>query len=272
MTELIQNIHETTEYLKKQGVNQIDFGLILGSGLGEMADEIENPLVIPYESIPHFKTSNVIGHAGKLVYGVLGNKKVLAMQGRFHYYEGYSMHEVTYPIRIMKALDAHSLLVTNASGGVNETFVPGDLMLITDHINAMGTNPLIGKNLDEFGPRFPDMTQAYDLEYQALIKEVAQKQQMDLKTGIYMAFTGPSYETPAEIKYARTIGSDAVGMSTVPEVIVANHCQMRVLGISAITNKAAGMQKELNHDEVVLVTTKIKAGFKVLIKDFLENA
>ncbi len=269
MTTFNERLTETTTFIKEAGVKEIDFGLILGSGLGELADEITDAIVIPYGDIPHFPVSTVVGHAGQLVYGELAGKKVLAMQGRFHFYEGHSMDVVTYPVRVMAALKAHSLVVTNACGGVNESFTPGDLMLITDQINFMGTNPLIGKNIDEMGPRFPDMSQAFDPEYRKVAKEIGEKSGLHLKEGVYMGFTGPTYETPAEIRFARTIGADAVGMSTVPEVIVAVHSGLRVLGVSCITNLAAGMQKELNHEEVVETTERVKQEFKSLIKDTL---
>lgn len=269
MATLQTNLQETTTFMKEAGVKEIDFGLILGSGLGELADEIEDAVVLSYDEIPHFPVSTVVGHAGKLVYGTLSGKKVLAMQGRFHFYEGHSMQTVTYPVRVMATMKAHSLIVTNACGGVNETFAPGDLMLITDQLNFMGTNPLIGENVEEMGPRFPDMSQAFDADYRETAKAVAQKSGLQLKEGVYMGFSGPTYETPAEIRFARTIGADAVGMSTVPEVIAAVHSGLRVLGISCITNLAAGMQKELNHEEVVETTQRVKQEFKSLVKETL---
>ncbi|MBL1227808.1 purine-nucleoside phosphorylase [Enterococcus sp. BWB1-3] len=266
---LTENLQETILYIKNQGVKEIDFALILGSGLGELADEIQDVVKIPYHKIPHFPVSTVVGHAGQLVYGTLSGKKVLAMQGRFHFYEGYSMETVVYPVRVIAMLKAHSLIVTNASGGVNTTFEPGDLMLITDQINNMGTNPLIGMNVDEMGPRFPDMSQAFDGAYQKIAVQAAEKLNIQLRKGIYMGGTGPSYETPAEIHFARKIGADGVGMSTVPEVIVAVHSGLRVLGISCITNLAAGMQEVLNHEEVIETTERVKADFKTLIKEIL---
>lgn len=269
MSTLQEQLKETASFIQGKGVEQVDFGLILGSGLGELAEEIADAVKIAYEDIPHFPVSTVVGHAGQLVYGTLAGKKVLAMQGRFHYYEGHSMQTVTYPVRVMKALKAHSLVVTNACGGVNENFTPGDLMLITDHINFMGANPLIGTNEDDLGPRFPDMSHAYNPEYRQKAKEVAEKKNLHLKEGVYMGFSGPTYETPAEIRMARTIGADAVGMSTVPEVIVAAHSGLKVLGISCITNLAAGMQANLNHKEVVETTERVKAEFKALIKETL---
>ena len=262
-------LQETTQFILEKGVKEIDFGLILGSGLGELAEEIEEAIVIPYDQIPFFPTSTVVGHAGQLVYGTLSGKKVLAMQGRFHFYEGHSMQTVTYPVRVMAALKAHSVIVTNACGGVNESFVPGDLMLITDHINFTGQNPLIGPNEDEIGPRFPDMSEAYTLTYREVAKEAASQLDLTLKEGVYMGYSGPTYETPAEIRMSRTMGADAVGMSTVPEVIVAAHSGLKVLGISCITNLAAGMQANLNHEEVVETTQRVKQSFKALIKEVL---
>ncbi|EOH1684530.1 purine-nucleoside phosphorylase [Enterococcus hirae] len=269
MTQLSEMLQETTQFILEKGVKEIDFGLILGSGLGELAEEIEEAIVIPYDQIPFFPTSTVVGHAGQLVYGTLSGKKVLAMQGRFHFYEGHSMQTVTYPVRVMAALKAHSVIVTNASGGVNESFVPGDLMLITDHINFTGQNPLIGPNEDEIGPRFLDMSEAYTLTYREVAKEAASRLDLTLKEGVYMGYSGPTYETPAEIRMSRTMGADAVGMSTVPEVIVAAHSGLKVLGISCITNLAAGMQANLNHEEVVETTQRVKQSFKALIKEVL---
>ncbi|ATC60447.1 purine-nucleoside phosphorylase [Lactococcus raffinolactis] len=266
---MMDKIKETVVFLQEQGVKEVDFGLILGSGLGELADEISNPVVIDYADIPNWGKSTVAGHAGKLVYGTLSGKKVLALQGRFHFYEGNPLDVVTFPVRVMAELDATGIVVTNAAGGV--THGPGTLMLINDHINFTGQNPLIGENLDAYGPRFPDMSSAYDKAYQATAKVVADRVGIDLQEGVYMGFTGPTYETPAEIRFAETIGADAVGMSTVPEVIIAVHSGLRVLGISAITNHAAGKQAELNHEEVVEVTTRIKETFKTLIKEILEE-
>ena len=266
---MMDKIKETVVFLQEQGVKEVDFGLILGSGLGELADEISNPVVIDYADIPNWGKSTVAGHAGKLVYGTLSGKKVLALQGRFHFYEGNPLDVVTFPVRVMAELDATGIVVTNAAGGV--THGPGTLMLINDHINFTGQNPLIGENLAAYGPRFPDMSSAYDKAYPATAKVVADRVGIDLQEGVYMGFTGPTYETPAEIRFAETIGADAVGMSTVPEVIIAVHSGLRVLGISAITNHAAGKQAELNHEEVVEVTTRIKETFKTLIKEILEE-
>lgn len=266
---LLEKIYETRDFLQAKGVIEPEFGLILGSGLGELAEEIENAIVVDYADIPNWGRSTVVGHAGKLVYGDLAGRKVLALQGRFHFYEGNPMEVVTFPVRIMKALGCHSVLVTNAAGGIG--FGPGTLMLIKDHINFTGTNPLIGANLDEFGPRFPDMSDAYTAAYREKAQAIAQKQNIKLEEGVYIGVTGPAYETPAEIRSFQTMGAQAVGMSTVPEVIVAAHSGLKVLGISAITNFAAGFQSELNHEEVVEVTQRIKEDFKGLVKALVKE-
>ena len=212
-------------------------GIVLGSGLGRLADEIENPIVIPYKDIPGFPVSTAVGHKGNFIAGYLGGKPVIAMQGRFHYYEGYTMELVTLPIRVMKVLGIQYLFVSNAAGGVNYDFKVGDLMVITDHISHL-PNPLIGPNMDEFGPRFPDMTRPYDPKLRRMAFEVAAGLGYELKSGVYSASTGPTYETPAEYKYYRLVGADAVGMSTIPEVIVARHSDIPVFGMSVITNEA----------------------------------
>lgn len=267
---LSRMIEDTVSYIKERASELPTIGLILGSGLGVLADEIKDRTVIPYGDIPHFPKSTVEGHVGQLVIGKLGNKTVVAMQGRFHFYEGYSLKEVTYPVRVMKNLGVEKLIVTNAAGGVNTTYTPGDLMLINDHINLMGTNPLIGSNAHEYGPRFPDMSEAYNKDLRKLAKEVAQSQGFTFKEGVYVGLTGPSYETPAEIRYLRAIGVDAVGMSTVPEVIVANHSGIKVLGISCITNMAAGiLEVKLSHDEVMETAEKIKERFLSLVREIV---
>lgn len=264
---LMTKINETKDFLQFKGIKEPEFGLILGSGLGELAEEIENAVVIDYADIPNWGQSTVVGHAGKLVYGELSGRKVLALQGRFHFYEGNPIEVVTFPVRVMKALGCQGLVVTNAAGGIG--YGPGTLMTITDHINFTGQNPLIGENLDDFGPRFPDMSDAYTAAYRQIANQVANRLGIKLEGGVYIGVTGPTYETPAEIRAFKTIGADAVGMSTVPEVIVAAHSGMKVLGISAITNFAAGFQSELNHEEVVEVTQGIKENFKTLIKEIL---
>jgi len=232
-------------------------GLILGSGLSSLADEVEQADTLPYSEIPHFPVSTIEGHTGKLVIGRLAGQTVLVMQGRTHYYEGYSMQRVTLPVRVMQVLGVHTLIVTNAAGGINPGFLPGDLMLITDHLNLVGMaglNPLRGPNLDEFGPRFPDMSSAYDPALQALARRVASELGFALQEGVYMCLAGPTFETPADIRFLRAIGADAVGMSTVPEVIVARHGGTRVLGVSGISNVSItdpGEGRETTHAEVL---------------------
>lgn len=264
---LIDKIKQTRDFLQGKGMVAPEFGLILGSGLGELAQEVENAIVLDYAEIPNWGRSTVVGHAGKLVYGDLAGRKVLALQGRFHFYEGNPLEVVTFPVRVMKALGCQGVLVTNAAGGIG--FGPGTLMAISDHINLTGQNPLIGANLDDFGPRFPDMSNAYSKDYRQTAHRVAEKLGIKLDEGVYIGVTGPSYETPAEIRAFKTMGANAVGMSTVPEVIVAAHSGLKVLGISAITNHAAGFQDELNHEEVVAVTQRIKVDFKGLVKAVL---
>lgn len=264
---LMAKIKETADFLKAKGMIAPEFGLILGSGLGELAEEVTNPVVLDYADIPNWGQSTVVGHAGKLVYGDLAGRKVLALQGRFHFYEGNPLEVVTFPVRVMKALGCTGVLVTNAAGGIG--YGPGTLMTISDHINMTGQNPLIGENLDEFGPRFPDMSNAYTADYRQVAHRVAENLGIKLDTGVYLGVTGPCYETPAEILAYKGMGAHAVGMSTVPEVIVAAHSGLKVLGISAITNFAAGFQSELNHEEVVEVTQQIKGNFKTLIKSIL---
>jgi purine-nucleoside phosphorylase len=260
-------IEKAADVLRQRMPAPPAIGLILGSGLGVLAEEIEEAVRIPYEEIPGFPVSTVEGHAGRLVCGRLEGAAVVAMQGRFHYYEGYSLREVTFPVRVMKALGVRQLIVTNAAGGVNEQFRPGDLMIISDHINLLGTNPLIGPNDPELGPRFPDLTEAYSRRLRQLAKEAAAKLGLRVQEGVYVANTGPSYETPAEIRMIRTLGGDAVGMSTVPEVIVARHGGMEVLGISCISNMAAGMSDApLHHDEVVETAERVKTDFLRFIK------
>ena len=247
-------IIQAEEYLRNRlGGLQPQVGIVLGSGLGKLADRIEAPLTIPYTDIPGFVKSTAIGHKGNFIIGTLGGKTVMAMQGRFHYYEGYPMDKVTLPVRVMVRLGIKALFVSNAAGGVNFDFHVGDLMIIRDHINKL-PNPLIGPNLDEFGPRFPDMTRPYDPRLIALAEEIGREKGIKLKKGVYLAGTGPSYETPSEYKYFRLIGADAIGMSTIPEVIVARHSSVPVFGMSVITNEAHDNYAEdfeNNGDDVV---------------------
>ena len=254
------------------GDRKPETAVILGSGLGKLADKIEDAIVIPYSEIPGFPVSTAIGHKGNFISGRLGGKEVLAMQGRFHYYEGYPMDMVTLPVRVMKKLGITTLFVSNAAGGINPSFNVGDLMIIKDHINML-PNPLIGPNMNDFGPRFPDMTCAYDLELIAKAETIAAEEGIELKKGVYIGLTGPTYETPAEIRFFRSVGADAVGMSTVPEVIVARHCGIRVFGMSVITNKSntENVEKDLNDgDDVVrqadLAADKMSLIFNRLVK------
>lgn len=246
--------------------DRVDFdaevGMILGSGLGDYADRIENAVKIPYSAIPNFPVSTVAGHAGQFVLGTCKGKKVIAMQGRVHYYEGYTQKEITLPIRIMKRIGVGKVLLTNAAGGVNRSFAPGTLMMIRDHINYSGSNPLIGRNFEEDGPRFPDVSRVYQKELRQRLKVLAEQEGIHLEEGVYMMFSGPCYETPAEVRMAGIVGADAVGMSTVPEAIVCAHCGIPVLGISCITNYAAGiLDQPLSHQEVVETAERVKSTF-----------
>ncbi len=247
MDERIMKFQESAGYIKSKIDETPSVAIVLGSGLGKLADRIENPIVIPYKEIPNFKVSTAIGHKGNLIYGTLGGKKVIAMQGRFHYYEGYNMQEVTFPIRVFATLGVKILFVSNAAGGVNPDFHIGDLMIIKDHINML-PNPLIGKNIEEMGPRFPDMTHVYSTRIRKSAYEIAGKMDISLKEGVYIAGTGPSYETPAEYRYFTAIGADAVGMSTIPEVIVARHCGLEIFGMSVITNEAHSIDENTFND------------------------
>ncbi len=238
MDPRVERIMTAADYIAARLDGRKPFaGIVLGSGLGRLADQIADPVVIPYRDIPGFPVSTAVGHKGNFIAGELGGKFVVAMQGRFHYYEGYPMELVTLPIRVMKVLGIQYLFVSNAAGGVNFDFKVGDLMVITDHINHL-PNPLVGPNMEEFGPRFPDMTRPYDLGLRKMAFEIGAGLGIELKSGVYFAGTGPSYETPAEYKYFRLIGADAVGMSTIPEVIVARHSDIPVFGMSVITNEA----------------------------------
>ncbi len=245
-------------------------GIVLGSGLGDFADTFENPIYIPYDSLDGLPKSTVEGHKGQFVFGKIGGQYVMAMQGRFHYYEGYTMQEVTLPIRIMAKLGVLTVILTNAAGGVNLDFKPGDLMVISDHIHFVQSNPLIGPNLDAYGPRFPDTSSTYHKPYILMAQKIAQKLEMTLKEGVYFYFSGPNYETPAEIRMARFLGGDAVGMSTVPEAMVACHSGIKVLGISCITNCAAGiLNQPLNHKEVIETADRIKQSFIQLMREIV---
>lgn len=272
MNEYSKKVLEAKTYLESKINIKPTIGLILGSGLGILADEIKNPNIISYKDIPNFPISTVEGHAGELVIGELMGKQVIALKGRFHYYEGYSMDKVTFPVRVMIALGVNQLIVTNAAGGVNKNFTPGDLMIIEDHINFGFNNPLIGPNDSDLGVRFPDMSSAYNKESIDLAKKVARENNIDIKTGVYAFLTGPTYETPAEVRMMGILGADAVGMSTVPEVIAAVHGGASVLGVSCITNMASGiLDQPLSHDEVIETTQKVKKTFITYIEGIIKD-
>ena len=268
-----KNMQQTAaEYILQQ-INGFkpEIGIILGSGLGELADKYCD-IRIDYKDIPGFEASTVVGHKGKLVFAEISGKKVVMMQGRFHFYEGHSIQKVVLPVKVMKKLGVKTLIITNAAGGVNASFKPSDLMVITDHINMMGTNPLIGANDDSIGERFPDMSEVYAQEYVDLVKKIGNDLGIDMQEGVYMALTGPSYETPAEVNMARILGADAVGMSTVPEAITAKWAGMNVIGISCICNSAAGVSTVgLSHEDVIRAAGIAKDKFMTLVKEVIKK-
>lgn len=268
--DYLSMIYEARDYIKSR-INIIpDVAVILGTGLGTLADHIENKIVIKYSEIPRFPLSTVVGHAGEFIIGDIGNKKVMAMNGRFHFYEGYNMKQVTLPVRVMKALGIDKIVITNACGGMNSNFKAGDLMIITDHINMLGANPLIGPNYEELGLRFPDMSEAYDRGYIKLALDAAAKLNISVQRGVYIALTGPNYETPAELRMLIKMGADAVGMSTVPEVIAAKHGGMKVLGISCITDMALPDELEpLDHNRVVATADMARNKLVLLVKEVI---
>lgn len=270
--DLSTRIHAAAEHIRAKLTTSPTIGLILGSGLGDFADTLEDRIVIPFSQIPDFPQPTVEGHVGAFVIGNCQGKTVIALQGRIHYYEGHPQQVITIPVRVMALLGVRQLILTNAAGGVNLNFYPGDLMLISDHINFSGSNPLIGQNLSEFGPRFPDVSDVYTQGLRKLITEKAADNGIALRQGVYMMFSGPCYETPAEIRFARTVGADAVGMSTVPEAIVAAQCGMEVVGISCITNMAAGvLPQKLNHQEVIETAALVHDKFHKLLNLILET-
>jgi purine-nucleoside phosphorylase len=266
MSQTYEHIQEAASYIKSRTSVRPEVGLTLGSGLGVLANLVENPLTIPYREIPHFPVPTVAGHAGELLIGTIDKRAVVMMKGRFHMYEGYAPEVTAIPVRVMQAIGAEKLLVTNAAGGINPGYVPGDLMVIRDHLNLTGRNPLIGENDSRLGVRFPDMSQAYSPRLRQLAQATAKEQGFSLCEGVYAGLLGPNYETPAEISMLRTMGADAVGMSTVSEVIVANHEGLEVLGISCISNMAAGiLNLPLSHHEVMETTDKVKDAFLKLV-------
>lgn len=265
MQETINFINEKTNNLKPE------VGIILGSGLGDFVNNFSS-ISIPYSEIPNFETSTIQGHAGKLVFAEIMDKSIVIMQGRYHFYEGHSMDKVVYPIKVMKKLGVNTIIITNAAGAVNKKLKPSDLMIIEDHINFMGINPLIGKNDENLGTRFPDMSEVYNKNLIKTARACAKKLGIKIKKGVYAACSGPSYETPAEVKMLKKLGADALGMSTVPESIVANYCGINVLGISCISNYAAGVQKTpLSHQEVIETTNIVKDKFQSLLLKILEK-
>ena len=270
------SVKESAEYIQGRISQRPTTGIILGSGLGSLVDVMEDKTVIPYAEIPNFPESSVAGHAGNLVIGRIGQETIAAMQGRFHYYEGFTMKEVTYPIYVMKLLGIENLIVTNACGGINREFEPGDLMLLTDYINMLGNNSLIGENDERFGVRFPDMSEAYAMELMQRAEKAAKKLGINYKKGVYAIFSGPCYETAAEIRAYERLGADAIGMSTVPETIAANYLGMKVLGIACITNMATGIAKtKHSHEEVVRIANesseKLCAWVKQLLLDWKDS-
>ena len=270
---LVERLDEAASYINsKTGGTVVSTGLILGSGLGPLAEEIENPVIIRYEDIPGFPVSTVEGHAGRLVIGTLEGKSVICMQGRVHYYEGYEMEEVVFPLQVMGRLGVDRVIITNSAGCVRTDWEAGSLMLMTDHIKLTPDNPLRGANVKELGERFFDMTAVYDRSLQEVARKAAESLGIDLHEGVYMFFAGPNFETPAEVRAARVLGADAVGMSTVPEVIAASHCGMKVLGISCLTNMAAGiLDQPLNHEEILENTMKCRDDFINLVRTILRD-
>ena len=264
--DIQQQIHAAADYIRSRTGYRPQIGMVLGSGLGDFADTLEDAVRIPYAEIPHFPVPTAPGHVGALVFGKKMGQEVVVLQGRIHFYEGLPQQMITLPVRVMAALGIKKLVLTNAAGGVNLAFDPGTLMLISDHINYSFSNPLIGPNLDSFGPRFPDVTDLYGKALREKVKTAAAEAGIKLQEGVYMMFSGPSYETPAEVRMAKIVGADAVGMSTVPEALVAGHCGMEVLGISCITNIAAGLSdQKLDHSEVLEIAARVHDTFQNLL-------
>lgn len=271
MSDLITKIKETLQVIKQYTEDEYPVGIILGTGLGGLVKEINVEHEIDYSNLPHFPVSTVESHKGKLIFGTIGDKKVVAMQGRFHYYEGYSMQQITFPVRVMKFLGVKTLLVSNACGGMNPLFQRGDIMLMVDHINLLGDNPLIGKNEDELGPRFPDMSEPYSNELISLAENVAIKNNIKVQKGVYVAVPGPNLETKAEYRFLRAIGADVVGMSTIPENIVANHMGIKVLGISIITDECfPDSLKPVNVEEIIATAQKAEPKMTLIMKEVIK--
>lgn len=272
MDNIISKIDETLEVIRKSTDEKYPVGIILGTGLGGLVKEIKIEHEIDYANLPHFPLSTVESHKGKLIFGTVNGKKVVAMQGRFHYYEGYSMQQITYPVRVMKYLGVETLLVSNACGGMNPLYRRGDIMLMSDHINLLGDNPLIGKNLDELGPRFPDMSEAYSRELIKLAEEIAIENKIKVQKGVYVAVTGPNLETKAEYRFLRAAGADVVGMSTIPENIVANHMGMKVLGISIVTDECfPDSLKPAKVEEIIAAAMEAEPRMTLIMKEVIKR-
>lgn len=272
MSSLLSMINETLEVIRKKTTNEYEVGIVLGTGLGGLVREIEVEHEIEYGDLPHFPLSTVESHQGKLIFGKINGKNVVAMQGRFHYYEGYTMRQITYPIRVMKFLGVKTLLVSNACGGMNPIYRRGDVMIMLDHINLLGDNPLIGKNEDELGPRFPDMSEPYNLELIKLAEEVALENKIKVQKGVYVAVPGPNLETKAEYRFLRNIGADVVGMSTVPENIVANHMGMKVLGFSIITDECFPESlRAVDVQEIIATAMEAEPKMTLIMKEVIKK-
>lgn len=281
---LMDQIQESTSFIQEKILNHQNnlnstssplnpkVGVILGSGLGDYVEQMTDKLILSFENIPHFLPTTVVGHSGALIFGFIQNTPVIALQGRIHPYEGHSMKDVVFPVRVMANLGIEHLIITNASGGINESFKPGDLVIITDHINLSGRNPLVGPNLNELGPRFPDMSQAYNPALIELLTKLSIQHNVPLKKGVYCSVLGPSYETPAEVRMLKVLGADLVGMSTTSEVIAAHHAGIKVVGVACVTNYAAGIKKEhLSHDDVKIVAEKAMVGFKTILTETIKS-
>ena len=264
-------VQDTVKFLKEKGISNLDYGIILGTGLGNLVNKIDIEISIPYEEIPNFPVSTVAGHSGELIFGSMGDKKVIAMRGRFHYYEGWTMEQTTFPVRVMKYLGVENLIVSNASGGVNPAFKVGDIMLITDHINFIPDHPLRGKNDERFGPRFVDMHEPYSQKMIAKMEQIAAKMNIPIQKGVYLALQGPTFETPAEYRMVKLVGADAVGMSTVPEVIVAKHMGMTCFGLSVITDLGIeGIVEEVSHEAVQKAAKIAEKSIGKLVEEFIK--
>ena len=272
MSELINKINETLEVIRKKTTKNYEVGIILGTGLGGLVKDIQIDHEIDYGELPHFPLSTVESHHGKLIFGKIADKNVIAMQGRFHYYEGYSMQQITYPVRVMKFLGVKTLLVSNACGGMNPIYRRGDIMLMLDHINLLGDNPLIGKNESELGPRFPDMSEPYDLDLIKIAEDIALKNQIKVQKGVYVAVPGPNFETKAEYRFLRNIGADVVGMSTIPENIVANHVGIRVLGMSIVTDECfPDSLKPASLEVVIAAANEAEPKMTLIMKEVIKT-